>query len=218
MCHFEHFHSCDTVCSLAVVRGDGDYILCWSMSKLDLSSEKSPGLLKTNAELVVVLFGWECIGLIFFFLTWGFSLSNKMQQVAFRKLFQPRRPPVRSWVEECVNHLVHLGCNLFQLHSWFYQFFVSAMESSGSNLLCWVIHSFCRLSLLCWQLHLGEMFISMGIDLKVRALEAGCVLTAEQRRVLAQRLKSCFPLNQQQLAPKRLFWRSAYKTHLKNIP
>jgi len=80
-----------------------------------------------------------------------------------------------------------------QLTSWFCQFFVCAMEGSGSNLLCLVMHGLCLLLLLCWQLHLGEMFSFMGMDLKFRALKAGCVLTAEQRRVLAQRLKSCFP-------------------------
>lgn len=40
-------------------------------------------------------------------------------------------------------------------------------------------HSFSLLLLLCWQWYLGEMFIFKGIDLKVRALEADCVLTAE---------------------------------------
>lgn len=72
------------------------------------------------------------------------------------------------------------------------------------------------LLLLCCQLHLDEMFVFMGLDLKVRALEAGCVLTAEKLEVLAQRLQSSFPLNQQELAPKCFILRSAHKTHLEN--
>lgn len=160
--------------------------------------------------------GWFFSWLVI--LAWAIKCSGLPRGIVFRMLFQPCHPPLCCWVEECVSHFVHLGCKLFQLCSSFYQFFVSAMEDSGSNLRCWVIRSFCLLLLLCWQLHLGEMFIFMGVDLKVRALETGCVLTAEQQRVLAQRLKSYFPLSQQELAPKCLFWRSAHKTHLKNIP
>lgn len=65
-------------------------------------------------------------------------------------------------------------------------------------------------------MHLDEMFVFMGLDLKVRALEAGYVLTAEKLEVLAQRLQSSFPLNQQELAPKCFILRSAHKTHLEN--
>ena len=125
-----------------------------------------------------LLFCWECIERIFF-MPWGFSLTNKMQWVAFRKLSQPHCNPGCCWEEECINLLVHCGYNLFQLHIWFFQLFVSVMDSSGLNLLHCVTHSFCLLLLLCWQQYLGEMFICKGIDLKVSTLEADCVLTAE---------------------------------------
>lgn len=92
------------------------------------------------------------------------------------------------WGSRVLNLSIHLDVAYFVYVAGFTRSLLSAVE--GSDLLRWVIGSFCLLSLLCWQLHLGEMFVFLGRDLKVRALEPGCVLTAERRRVLAQLLKS----------------------------
>lgn len=165
-CHFGYFSlfCCILVCG-NVRRGDKrggcHYILCWAMPKLSLSSESPQDFWKlvqswagSDATYCLAenaldwLFSWLAV------LVW----AMKWQWVAFRKLFQPT---LSSCTLLCGSVcFVHLGWNLFQLRSWLYLFFVSVIEGSGSDLLCWVIHSFCLLLLLCWQLHLGECSFS----------------------------------------------------------